>query len=47
MAKNKADIFAIQLLMGHSDISTTMRYLHHAEELKADAVNNCLPSLDL
>jgi integrase len=47
MAKNKADIFAIQQLMGHSDISTTRRYLHHAEEMKLDAVNNCLPSLDL
>jgi site-specific recombinase XerD len=38
MAKNGADIFAIQCLMGHSSITTTKRYLHHAEQLKQDAV---------
>ena len=47
MARNKADLFAIQQLMGHSDISTTRRYLHHVEDMKVDAVNNCLPSLEL
>ncbi len=47
MAKNKADIFALQKLMGHSDIQTTQQYLHHADELKKDAVVNCLPELDL
>jgi integrase len=46
MAKNKADIFALQKLMGHADIQTTKNYLHHAEDLKEDAVNNCLPGLD-
>lgn len=44
MAKNGADIFAIQILMGHSSITTTKRYLHHAEELKRDAIRR-LPSL--
>jgi integrase len=47
MARNKADVFAVQELMGHSHISTTRRYLHHAEAMKTDAVNNCLPSLDI
>ncbi len=47
MAKNKVDIFAIQQLMGHGGIETTKGYLHHAEEMKEDAVNNCLPDIDL
>jgi hypothetical protein len=42
-----ADIFATQELMGHSSISTTKRYLYHAEAMKVDLVNNCLPSLEL
>jgi integrase len=46
MAKNKADIFAIKILMGHSDIETTKRYLHHADGMKQDAVENCLPDLN-
>jgi site-specific recombinase XerD len=46
MAKHNADVFVLQKLMGHADIQTTRRYLHHAEALKADAVNNCLPGLD-
>ena len=45
MAQNKADLFAIQQLMGHSNLDTTRKYLHHVEEMKADAVENCLPSL--
>ena len=47
MAKNKADLFALQKLMGHADIETTRKYLHHADGLKEDAVYNCLPGLDL
>jgi integrase len=44
MVKNGGDIFAVKRLMGHSSITTTERYLHHAEELKKDAVNR-LPDL--
>jgi site-specific recombinase XerD len=47
MVKNRADIFAVQELMGHSNMSTTRRYLHHAQAMKADAVTNCLPRLDI
>jgi integrase len=44
MAKNGADIFAIKRLMGHSSLTTTERYLHHAEQLQKKAVGK-LPSL--
>ena len=44
MAKNGADIFAIKRLMGHSSITTTERYLHHAEQLQKEAIAK-LPSL--
>lgn len=45
MAKNGADVFAVQCLMGHSSLATTKRYLHHAEALKKDAVEK-LPALN-
>ncbi len=44
MAKNGADIFAIKRLIGHSSITTTERYLHHAEQLQKETVGR-LPSL--
>ena len=44
MVKNGGDIFAVRRLMGHSTITTTERYLHHAEQLKKDAVDR-LPDL--
>lgn len=44
MAKNGAGIFAIKRLMGHSSITTTERYLHHAEQLQKEAIAK-LPSL--
>ena len=46
MAQNGADVFAIQSLMGHTSITTTRRYLHHAEHLKKEAVNR-LPVLHM
>jgi len=44
MAKNGADIFAIQSLMGHNSICTTRRYLHQGAQLKREAIER-LPSL--
>jgi integrase len=39
LAQKGADIFHISKLMGHRNISTTMRYLHHSEGSLANVVN--------
>lgn len=39
LAQKGADIFHIAKLMGHRNISTTMRYLHHSESSLANVVN--------
>jgi integrase len=39
LAQKGADLFHISKLMGHQNISTTMRYLHHSEGSLANVVN--------
>lgn len=42
--KGKVDIYQLKALMGHSDIETTERYLHIANEIIAS--NNSISHLD-
>lgn len=38
------DIYRLMVLMGHEDIETTRRYLHHANELVC--AKDCISHLD-
>jgi len=44
IARSGADVFAIQDLMGHTSITTNRWYLHHAKQVKKEAVDK-LPNL--
>lgn len=43
MLNNGANIFTIQNLLGHSDISTTEIYTHVSDKKLRDTINNCHP----
>ena len=38
------DIYRLMILLGHEDIETTRRYLHHANEIIG--AQNCISHLD-
>ena len=42
--KNHVDIYRLMILMGHEDIATTKRYLHHANEILS--ADDCVSHLD-
>lgn len=42
--RGQVDIYRLMILLGHEDIETTKRYLHHATEIVG--AKNCISHLD-